>query len=117
MNLEQIIDKLSYKIPFTSITLWNIIIAILIIIIGYIIAIIVSRWTKKAIIRAKMTKILAEFSSRVIKIIIIIFVFAIAISNLGVDVGAAIISISVVGGFIFGFAFQQFLVCFEPWRH
>ena len=100
---------LEYKIPFTEITLMNIVYAVIILIVGYFVSILVSRWVRRAILRAKMTKILAEFSSRVIRILLLIFVVAVAVSNLGIDVGAAVISISVVGGFIFGFAFQDTL--------
>ncbi len=109
MDLSDITEFLGNKIPFTDITLMNIVYAIIVLIVGYFVAILVSRWVHRAILHAKMTKILADFSSRVVRILILIFVFAIAISNLGVDVGAAIISISVVGGFIFGFAFQDTL--------
>ena len=109
MDLADITDFLGTKIPFTDITLMNIVYAIIVLIVGYFVAILVSRWVHRAILHAKMTKILADFSSRVIRILILIFVIAIAVSNLGVDVGAAIISISVVGGFIFGFAFQDTL--------
>jgi small-conductance mechanosensitive channel len=109
MNLQDIVDFLEMKIPLTGITLINLISAIIIIIVGYFVAIIVSRYINRAMIKAKMAKILAEFTSRVIKILLIIFVIAIAIGFLGVDVGSAIISISVVSGFIFGFAFQDTL--------
>ena len=109
MNLQDIIDFLEMKIPLTNITLINLITAIIILIVGYFVAVIVSRYINKAMIKAKMSKILAEFTSRVVKILLIIFIIAIAIGFLGVDVGSAIISISVVSGFIFGFAFQDTL--------
>jgi len=109
LNLQDIIDFLEMKIPLTNITLINLITAIIILIVGYFVAVIVSRYINKAMIRAKMAKILAEFTSRVVKILLIIFIIAIAIGFLGVDVGSAIISISVVSGFIFGFAFQDTL--------
>ncbi len=109
MDLTTISEILGYKIPYTSIAIMNILVAILILVFGYIAAVMVSRWTHRVIIRAKMTMILAEFTSRVVRILIIIFVVAIAISNIGIDVGAAVVSISVVSGFIFGFAFQETL--------
>ena len=56
-----------------------------------------------------MTKILAEFTARVAKILLTIAAFAFAISMLGVDVGAAVLGVSVVFGFVLGFAFQQTL--------
>jgi len=96
-------------IPLTEITYLRLIIAIAVIVIGYFVAIIISRLTKKAIIKAKMTKILAEFTARVTKILLILAALAFAISMLGVDVGAAVLGVSVVFGFVLGFAFQQTL--------
>lgn len=92
-----------------GITVFNIIAAIAVIIIGYFVAVLVSKYIRRAILRAKLTKILAEFTSRVVKILIIIFTVAMVIGFLGVDVGAAIISLSVVSGFVLGFAFQETL--------
>jgi len=87
----------------------NIILAITTIIVGYFVAVYVSRYISRAMLKAKMAKILAEFTSRVVKILIIIFALAIGIGFLGIDVGTAVISISVVSGFVLGFAFQETL--------
>ncbi|KYK34648.1 MAG: hypothetical protein AYK22_05005 [Thermoplasmatales archaeon SG8-52-3] len=109
MNIDEIINILETKIPFSNITIFNLISAIVVIILGYIIAVLVSRYIRKAMLKAKMAKILAIFTSRVIKILLIIFVVAIGIGFLGIDVGAALISVSVVSGFVLGFAFQETL--------
>jgi len=109
LNIEEIVDILEIEIPFTNITIFNLITAIIVIIVGYLVAIIVSRYIRNAMLKAKMAKILAIFTSRVVKILLIIFVVAIAIGFLGIDVGAALISISVVSGFVLGFAFQETL--------
>ena len=109
MVLNDIIVMLSTKIPLTNITVGDILLMVLVIFIGYFISIIVSKYVRRAILKAKMTEILAEFTSRVIRILLIIFFIAIGIGFLGIDVGAALISISVVSGFILGFAFQDTL--------
>lgn len=106
MNIQEIIET---EIPFIGITVFSIISAIIVIIVGYIVAVLISRYIRKVMLKAKMSKILAEFTSRVVKILLIIFIVTIAISFLGVDVGAALISISVVSGFVLGFAFQETL--------
>lgn len=102
-------DILETEIPLINITIFNIIIAILTLIIGFIVASIVARSIKKAMLKGKMNEILAIFTSRVLKIIIIIFVIATAIGFLGIDVGQYILGFAVVSGFILGFAFQQTL--------
>jgi small conductance mechanosensitive channel len=109
LNIQEIIDFLEMKIPLTNITLINLISAVIIIIVGYFAAVLIKRYIRRAMIKAKMSEILAEFTSRVAKILIIILIIAVAIGFLGVDVGSAIISISVVSGFVFGFAFQDTL--------
>ena len=109
MNIQEIIDFLEMKIPLTNITLINLFSAVIIIIVGYFAAVLIKRYIRRAMVKAKMSEILAEFTSRVAKILIIIFIIAVAIGFLGVDVGSAIISISVVSGFVFGFAFQDTL--------
>jgi len=109
MDIQEIFEFFSKKIPFTDITLGSIILAILVIIIGYFVAVLISKYIRKAMIKAKMAEILAEFTSRVVRILMIIFVVAIAIGFIGIDIGAAIISISLVSGFIIGFAFQETL--------
>jgi len=102
-------EFLEIEIPYVGITVFNIISALVVIIVGYFIAVIVSKYIHKAMLKAKLAKILAEFTSRIVRILIIIFAFAIGISFFGVDVGAAVISISVVSGFVLGFAFQETL--------
>ena len=109
MSIEEIIDFLEIKIPFSNITIFNLISAIVVIVIGYLISILVSRYIRRAMLKAKMAKILAIFTSRVVKILLIIFFVAIGIGFLGIDIGAAMISISVVSGFVLGFAFQETL--------
>jgi len=109
MDYDEIIDLLNSKLPFINISIINIIMAIIIIIIGYFIAIIISKYIAKVMSKAKMSKILVEFTSRIVKILLIIFMISIAVGYLGVDIGSAVISISLVAGFIFGFAFQETL--------
>ncbi len=109
MAINEIMDFLSKEIPFLGITIGSIVIVFIIIIVGYFIAVIVSRYTRKTMLRAKLSNILAEFTSRIVKVILIIFVFSVALGFLGVDVGAALIGISVVFGLVFGLAFQDTL--------
>lgn len=106
MTIQEILET---EIPFTDVTIFSIIAAIVIIIVGYFVAILVGKYIRKTMLKAKMAKILAEFTSRIVRILIIIFVIAIGIGFLGIDVGAAVVSISVVSGFVLGFAFQETL--------
>jgi len=109
MDMQSIVDLLSTKIPVVGITVGNVITALIVIIVGYFVTIIVSKYVRKVMIKAKLAEILAEFTYRIVKVILLIFVFSIAIGFLGVDVGAALVSISVVFGLVFGLAFQDTL--------
>jgi small conductance mechanosensitive channel len=109
MTLQDIITILDTKIPLTTISIMNVITAIIILLVGYVVAGYVGSYIKRAMLKAKLAAILANFTSRVARILIIIFVVALAIGFLGVDVGSAVISFSVVSGFILGFAFQETL--------
>ncbi len=109
MANNEILDILETKIPLINITIFNIIIAILTLIIGVIIASIVARYIKKAMLKGKMNEILAIFTSRIVRLIIIIFVVITAIGFLGVNISQYILGFAVVSGFILGFAFQQTL--------
>jgi small conductance mechanosensitive channel len=109
MTLQDIITILDTKIPLTTISIMNVITAIIILLVGYVVAGYVGSYIKRAMLKAKLATILANFTSRVARILIIIFVVALAIGFLGVDVGSAVISFSVVSGFILGFAFQETL--------
>ena len=104
-----LLDVLNKKIPFTDIEVINVFYMILTIIIGYFLAVLLSRYIGRIMFKAKFAKILVEFTRKVVKILIIIFSLSTAVGFLGVDVGAGVISLSVVSGFIFGFAFQETL--------
>ncbi len=109
MDLQEITSFLSIQIPMTNLTVGNIVITILILIIGYILVGLVVRYIRRAMKKANMEKILIEFMSRTAKILLLIVVLIIAVSTLGLDVGAGLVSISVVFGFVIGFAFQDML--------
>ena len=109
MDMQSIVDLLSTKIPVVGITVGNVITALIVMVVGYFVAAIVSKYVRKVMIKAKLAEILAEFTYRIVKVILLIFVFSIAIGFLGVDVGAALVSISVVFGLVFGLAFQDVL--------
>ena len=109
MNFEEIVSILSAKIPMTDISVGNVLVAILVLLIGYLIVTVVVRYIRHAMNKANMAKLLVEFVSRVAKIMLLIVILLISISVLGIDVGAGLVSISVVFGFVIGFAFQDML--------
>ena len=100
LNMETLTEPL----PMLGVTLWNIIIAIIVLIVGIIIVRIASNILKKWMLKSNMGDILAEFASRVIRLILYVFVVGTALAFLGIEIGAALVSVSVVLGFVLGFA-------------
>jgi small-conductance mechanosensitive channel len=96
--------NLQEPLPLIGISLWNIIMFIVVLIVGSIIVKIVGRSVKKSLLKGKATEILAEFTSRLIKIMLTIFVVFTALGFLGLDMGEYVLGLAVVLGFVLGFA-------------
>ena len=87
-----------------GISLLNIIMFLAVLIIGIIAVRIATSLLKRWMLRAKLSKILAGFMTRVLRMILYVFVIGTALAFLGIEIGAALVSISVVLGFVLGFA-------------
>jgi small conductance mechanosensitive channel len=107
--LNELVEVLEYTIPLVNIALKNIVFFLLVLVVGYFVSIAVSKHVKKLMKNANMSEILAEFARRIVKILLLIFVFAFAVGFLGYDAFAGILGLSVVSGFILGFALQDIL--------
>ncbi|UCF11951.1 MAG: mechanosensitive ion channel family protein [Thermoplasmatales archaeon] len=95
---------LEESLPLLGVSLWNIILFIVVLIVGILVVRIATGAVKKWMLKAKMAEILAEFSTRTIRLILYIFVIGTALAFLGVEIGTALVSVSVVLGFVLGFA-------------
>lgn len=104
MEMETLIQKLQEPIELIGISMWNIIMFLLVLLIGIIVVRIATSLLKKWMLRAKLSEILAEFIRRVLRMILYVFVIGTALAFLGIEIGAALVSISVVLGFVLGFA-------------
>jgi small-conductance mechanosensitive channel len=91
-------------LPLVGFSLWNLIMFVVVLIVGSIIVKIVGRSVKKSLLKGKATEILAEFTSRLIKIMLTIFVVFTALGFLGLDMGEYVLGLAVVLGFVLGFA-------------
>jgi len=91
-------------LPYIGISILDIIISLIVLIVGILVVKLFSSSIEKRMVKSGLTKILAKFTTRLISIILYIFVVLISLSLLGLEMGAAIISIAVVLGFVIGFA-------------
>lgn len=98
-------------LPLIGISVWNIIVAIIILIVGIILAKIIGNIVKKSLLKAKVNVILSEFMARLLRIIIVIFVIFTALGSLGLGDHMAVIigSVALVLGLVLGFAFSDTL--------
>jgi small-conductance mechanosensitive channel len=96
--------NLQEPLPLLGFSIWNIIMFIVVLIVGMIVVGIVGRSVKRSLLKGKATEILAEFTSRLIKIMLTIFVIFTALGFLGVDMGEYVLGLAVVLGFVLGFA-------------
>ena len=97
------------SLPLVGISLWNIIVFASVLIIGLILVKVFSFLIKKSLTKAKMDAIVSNFITRIVRILLLIFVVGISLGFLGMNVGTAFISFSVVLGFVLGFAFEDSL--------
>lgn len=103
-NMEIAGYGLEENLPYLGFSIWNLILFVVTLVVGIILVKIASRSIKKTMLRMKMRKILTEFITRLLRIVLYVFVIGIALSFIGVQVGAALVSISIVLGFVLGFA-------------
>jgi len=96
--------SLEDPIPLLGVSLWNIILFIIVLIVGIIVVKVATNAIKKWMFKAKMAEILAEFTTRILRMIMYIFVIGVALAFLGIEIGTALVSVSVVLGFVLGFA-------------
>ena len=74
---------LEEPLPLIGVSLWNIILFIVVLIVGIVVVRIATGAIKKWMLKAKMAEILAEFSTRILRMVMYIFVIGIALAFLG----------------------------------
>jgi len=104
MALEIFGYGIQEPLPLVGVSLWNIILCIITLVIGIIAVKIATNSIKNWMIKAKMSKILAEFTNRILRLVLYVFIIGISLAFIGIEVGTALVSVSVVLGFVLGFA-------------
>jgi small-conductance mechanosensitive channel len=104
MALEIAGYNLEDPLPLLGVSLWNVILFIIVLLVGIVIVKVATNTIKKWMLKSKMAEILAEFTTRILRMIMYIFVIGVALAFLGIEIGTALVSVSVVLGFVLGFA-------------
>lgn len=96
-------------LPYIGVSLFDIIVALIVLFAGFIVVKVLTGSIEDWMIKSGLTQILAGFITRVVSIILYIFVVLISLSFLGLEMGAVLVSVSVVLGFVLGFALRDTL--------
>ena len=107
VGLEDIKELLDNTIPYTDISIFNIIIAILIIIIGFAIVKIVVSIFQSGLKKRKLPALVIEFLGRLIASLANIMVILLAVGALGFDVNSVVLGLSAIIGLILAFGLSE----------
>ncbi|NOZ31391.1 MAG: mechanosensitive ion channel, partial [Crenarchaeota archaeon] len=103
----QIFDILSWTIPYTKITLANIMWALLTLIVGYVIIIVFLDAFKRSLSRAGIPPLAAGIITRLTSILLYVALLLAVVSALGFNTSSIILGLSAVIGLILGFGLQD----------
>ena len=102
-------DTLSRNIPFTAVSVIQVIFALLILVIGYIASKIILSAFKNGLKRTKLPELVVDFLGRFLNVVLYAFIIFLFLSALGIDVGSVFIGVSAIIGLILGFGMQDTL--------
>ena len=100
---------LGQTIPYTEITLMQVILAIIILIIGWVGAKIVISVFKGELAKTKLPELIVEFLGRLFSVLLYVVVILLAVRALGIAVSSVVLGLSAVIGLILGFGMQDTL--------
>jgi small-conductance mechanosensitive channel len=98
---------LRQEIPYISITIFQVLTAIIILIVGLIAAKLITAVFKKQLGKTKLPELVVEFLARFLSSLLYVMVILLAVSVVGVVVGSVVLGLSAVIGLILGFGLQD----------
>ena len=99
-----IVDTLEDDLPLIGTSPWKIGMAVVVAVVGYLIITMAVKHLKGVMIKGNFGEILADFVARLVNMLLMVFLIATVLGIIGLDIGPALISFSVVVGFVLGFA-------------
>ncbi|ASJ00807.1 mechanosensitive ion channel family protein [Thermococcus gorgonarius] len=100
---------LDEPLPYVGITLVQIATAIVILVVGWIVAKIVVASFKRGLKKTKLPDLVVEFLGRFLSALLYVAVILLAVRALGIGVGSVVLGLSAVIGLILGFGMQDTL--------
>ncbi|TQD26990.1 mechanosensitive ion channel family protein [Methanolobus vulcani] len=102
-------DILSQAIPYTDITVANILFALVVLVAGIIIAGILSGMFRNGLKKTKLPALVIEFLVRFLRALLYVAVLLAVVSALGIDISSVVVGLSAVIGLVLGFGMQDSL--------
>ena len=100
---------LEEPLPYVGITPMQIITAVVVLVVGFIVTKIIVASFKKGLQKTRLPGLVVEFLARFLSALLYVAVVLLAVRALGVSVGSVVISLSAVMGLILGFGMQDTL--------
>ena len=100
---------LAGKIPYTDITILNVIAAIAVLVLGFILIKFLVSIFKKGMGKTKLPELIIEFLSRFLSALLYVLLILLILATMGFQVGSVFIGLSAVIGLILGFGMQDTL--------
>lgn len=101
--------NLGSSIPYTDITVVQVLTAVIVLFVGWLAAKIVVSAFKKGLRGSNLPELVVEFLARFFSVLIYVMVILLAVSALGITVGSVVLGLSAVLGLILGFGMQDTL--------
>ena len=99
-------DVLSGTIPYTDITVMQIIAAIVVLIVGFIVLKIAVSIFRKGLSKTKLPDLIIEFLTRFLSALLYVMLILLVVTTLGFQMGSVFLGLSAVIGLILGFGLQ-----------
>ncbi|MEA1984680.1 MAG: mechanosensitive ion channel family protein [Euryarchaeota archaeon] len=100
---------LSQNIPLTDIGIADLIAALLVVVIGYLISGVLSRMFNDGLSKTALPEMVAEFLTHFLSALLYVAILLIALSTLNFDISSVVVGLSAVIGLILGFGMQDTL--------
>ncbi|MBN1762258.1 MAG: mechanosensitive ion channel family protein [Methanomicrobia archaeon] len=98
---------LGQTIPYTGITIFQVVTAIIVLFVGWIAVKIIIVVFKKELVKTKLPELVVEFLARFLSALLYVVVILLAVSAVGITVGSVVIGLSAVIGLVLGFGMQD----------
>ncbi|NYT12037.1 MAG: mechanosensitive ion channel family protein [Methanomassiliicoccales archaeon] len=99
--------SLEDTIPFTDITLMQLIIAIAILIVGWIAIRVVKGVLRRTLVKTRLPALVVEFLTRLLSVLLWVVIILFAVGALGFDTSAVVLGLSAIMGLIIAFGMQD----------